>query len=471
MRFWLQGFKKPHCAAFLGMIVGCGGMTMSAMAQTKFEQTTLSNGMNVVVLPDTRVPVVTHSIWYNVGAMDEHKGKTGLAHMTEHLMFKGTPRFPAGTMDKLVQRRGGVLNAFTSYDFTAYFQKVPLAALPEMMELEADRVNNLKLTDDDFNPERKVVAEERKLTTEADPTDRFFEKVTREHFSKTTYGHPIIGWAEDIAGYTKQDALDWYKTHYAANNAHLIFVGDVTLEKVMADISRTYGVLPREGHIPPRTLSVEPARKEPLEFIATDAQVQVPVWHTMYRAPSSFAGVAGAKVQKGEATALWVLAEILGGSDTARLHRALVLEKDLADDASASYDAVRAMESTFDISVQPKDGVTLDKIWPATRMVLDELLKNGVTEAELKQAKITIMADEIYARDDSFTAMYRVGMWLTAGGTMATFDDWRKELETLTVEDVNAVARKYLQENGRTTSILAGNEAELGSLKPNMPTE
>ena len=438
------------------------------LAQTKFEQTTLDNGLNVIVLPDHRVPVVTHSLWYNVGAMDEVKGKTGLAHMTEHLMFKGTPKYPAGTMDKLVQRRGGVLNAFTSYDFTAYFQKVPLTALPEMMELEADRVNNLKLTDDDFLPERKVVAEERKLTTEADPTDRFFEQVTRQHFSKITYGHPIIGWAEDIAGYTKQDALDWYKRHYAANNAHLVLVGDVNLKDIEAEISRTYGVLPREEKIPARVLAIEPARTAPLEFVHIDKQVQVPVWHTLYRAPSSFAGVAGAKVIKGESVALWVLAEVLGGSDTARLHRALVLEQQLADDADASYDAVRAMESTFDISVQAKEGVTLDKIAPAVQAVLNDLRENGITAAELQQAKVTIQADETYARDDSFTAMYRVGMWLTAGGTMATFDDWRTELKALTVAEVNAVARKYLVEAGRTTSVLAGHAKQLGSLKPNM---
>ena len=199
---------------------------------TPHEAYTLPNGLQVIVLPDTRVPVVTHSIWYNVGAMDEVAGKTGLAHMTEHLMFKGTPTNPAGTMDKLVQRRGGTMNAFTSYDFTAYFQKVPTPALAEMMALEADRMNNLELSEDDFQPERKVVAEERNLTTEADPADRFFEKVLRRHFSATTYGHPIIGWADDIAGYTKEDAMKWYQTHYAPNNAALVLVGDVSKAQV-----------------------------------------------------------------------------------------------------------------------------------------------------------------------------------------------------------------------------------------------
>ena len=439
-----------------------------AATTTPHETFTLPNGLQVVIIPDHRVPVVTHSLWYKVGAMDEQPGKTGLAHMTEHLMFKGTPTYPAGTMDKLVQRRGGIMNAFTSYDFTAYFQKVPLPALAEMTDLESDRMENLDLKEDDFQPERKVVAEERKLTTEADPSDRFFEQVMRRHYTKTGYGHPIIGWAEDIQGYTREDAMNWYKTHYAPNNAALILVGDITRAALEPMLASTYAKFPAEETVPPRRIDIEPARTTPLEFVRIDPQVQVPVWHSMYRAPSAFTGVAGAQAVKGEATALWVLAEILGGSDTARLHKALVLEQPLADDTSASYDAVRAMESTFDISVQPKEGVALDKLAPAVQAVLDDVLTNGVTEAELQRAKTTILADETYARDDSFTAMYRVGMWLTAGGTMETFDDWRTELEQLTVAKVNAAARKVLIEPGRTTAILAGNAKQLGSLKPNL---
>lgn len=426
---------------------------------------TLDNGLQVLVVPDARVPVVTHSIWYTVGAMDELPGKTGLAHMTEHLMFKGTPRHPMGEMDKIVQRKGGVQNAFTSYDYTAYFQKVPVQELPMMMDLESNRMANLALTDKIFQPERKVVAEERKLTTDSDPSDRFFEQVMRRHYAHHTYGHPIIGWGPDIQGYTVEDALAWYRRHYAPNNATLILVGDVTADSVKALVEKTYGAV-KPADVKARVLPVEPGRAGALQYVKVDAQVQVPGWHVFYRTPSHFQGVAGAKPVTGEATALWVLAEILGGSDTSRLYEALVVERQLADGAHASYDAVRAAESTFDISVQPKDGVTADKVGVAVSEVVAKLLKDGVTQEELDKARTSLRADEIYARDDSFTTMYRLGMWVTSGGDAAHFDDWQAELAKLTTADVDSVARKYLRDDASTLAVLVGKPAQLGTLQP-----
>jgi len=447
------------------------GMLLAATVTTRegwamdIETFTLDNGLQVVVVPDRRVPVVTHSVWYRVGSVDETPGKTGLAHMTEHLMFKGTPRHPAGEMDKIVQRKGGQQNAFTSYDFTAYFQKVPVQELPAMMDLESDRMANLVLDDKVFTPERKVVAEERKLTTDSNPGDRFFEEVLRRHYAHHTYGHPIIGWREDINAYTVGDALDWYKRHYAPNNATLIVVGDIDAAALRPLAEKTYGQV-KPTAVPPRVLPVEPPRSGPLEVIRVDAQVQVPSWSRFYRAPSTFAGIAGAPPVKGESTALWVLAEILGGGDTARLYQALVVERQLADGAHASYDVVRAGEGTFDLVVQPKDGVAADRIGPAVDEVLAEVLARGVTEAEVNKARTSLKADEIYARDNAFTTMYRLGMWVTAGGEVARFDDWQQELERLTVADVNAVAKKYLKAENATLAILAGKAAQLGSLKP-----
>lgn len=446
------------------LLASLGG-AMKGYAEMDIQGFTLDNGMKVVVVHDGRAPVVTHSVWYNVGSMDEKPGKTGLAHMTEHLMFKGTQKYPAGAMDKLVQRKGGVLNAFTSYDFTAYYEKVPVTELAPMMDIESDRMQHLQLSDAVFQPERNVVAEERKLRTDSDPTDRFFEQVMRRHYALHTYGHPVIGWGEDIQGYTFEDAMDWYKTHYAPNNATLILVGNITAEQVKPLAETYYGKLePRD--VPSRVVPVEPLRMAPLEYIKIDPQVQVAGVTLLYRAPSQFQGVAGAPVVKGEATGLWVLSEILGGGATARLYQELVVKQQLADGASAQYDAVRAGESTFDISVQPKEEVPADKVYEAVQALLDDVLTHGVTTDELQRAKVSLKADEIYARDDPFTSLYRLGMWVTVGGKLEDFNVWQEELDALTVADINALAQKYLKPEGRTLAVLAGNTAQLGKLKP-----
>lgn len=434
------------------------------MAMDNIESFKLNNGMQVLVVHDARAPVVTHSVWYKVGAMDEKPGKTGLAHMTEHLMFKGTEKYPMGAMDKIVQRRGGVQNAFTSYDYTAYYQKVPVTELDTMMDLESDRMTGLRLTDAIFQPERKVVAEERKLTTDSNPSDRFFEQVMRRHYAQHTYGHPVIGWAKDIQNYTFKDALDWYATHYAPNNATMILVGNVTAGDIRPMVEKYYGDIKTLPSVPPRVVDVEPARTGELAYVKVDPQVQVAGWHRIYRAPSQFQGVAGAGVVKGEGTGLWVLAEILGGGTTARLYQELVVKQQLADGASADYHAVRAGESTFDVSIQPKDTVAADKAGEAAMAVVADLVANGVTEEELRRAKVSLKADEIYARDDPFTNMYRLGMWVSCGGKVEAFNDWMAEMDSLTVADVNALARKYLKTESSTLAVLAGRKAQLGGL-------
>ncbi|RYG59424.1 MAG: insulinase family protein [Alphaproteobacteria bacterium] len=435
------------------------------MAMDNIESFKLDNGMKVVVVHDARAPVVTHSVWYKVGAMDEKPGKTGLAHMTEHLMFKGTEKFAMGEMDKIVQRRGGVQNAFTSYDYTAYYQKVPVTELETMMDLESDRMTGLRLTDAIFQPERKVVAEERKLTTDSNPSDRFFEQVMRRHYAHHTYGHPVIGWAADIQGYTFKDALDWYATHYGPDNATMILVGNVTAEGIKPMVEKYYGGIKSMRALPAREVSVEPLRAGDLSYIKTDPQVQVAGWHRIYRAPSNFQGVAGAEVVPGEATGLWILAEILGGGSTARLYQELVVKQQLADSASSDYHAIRVGESTFDVSVQPKDGVAADKAGDAAMAVIAKLLDEGVTEEELRRAKVSLKADEIYARDDPFTNMYRLGMWVSSGGKLEEFNTWMTEMDKLTVADVNALAQKYLKTEHSTLAVLAGNKAQLGTLE------
>ncbi len=244
----------------------------------------------------------------------------------------------------------------------------------------------------------------------------------------------------------------------------MILVGDVTAEGIKPMVEKHYGGIKPIASVPPRVVDVEPARAGALSYGKVDPQVQVAGWHRIYRAPSQFQGIAGAPVVKGESTGLWVLAEILGGGATARLYQELVVKQQLADSASADYHAVRAGESTFDMSVQPKDGIAADKAGDAAMAVVAQLVAGGVTEEELQRAKVSLKADEIYARDDPFTNMYRLGMWVSCGGTLETFNDWMAEMDALTVADVNALARKYLKTESSTLAVLAGNKAQLGLL-------
>lgn len=441
-----------------------------ADGRMQIEHATLANGMQVVVVPDHRAPVVTHSVWYRVGSLDEIKGDTGLSHMLEHLMFKGTAKHPYGELEKLVQRNGGVQNAFTSRDMTAYHQSVAKDKLPLMMELEADRMEGLVLTDQIFQPERSVVAEERKMRTDSNPVNRFFEKLQRAHFQRHPYGRPVIGWADDIQHYTFDKALMWYRQHYAPNNAILLVVGDTTLDEVMPLAEKTYGKVPARP-VAPRTAHVEPLRDAPIRLVAVDKDVQVPVFYRMYRVPSAFQGVGGGHAGTQDSTALWVLSEIFGGSETARLYQDLVVERKLADGASADYDAVGAGEATFDLYVSPKGGVAADKIEAAVDAAVAKLVDGGVTQAELDKARTNLMAEEVYARDDGDSTMYRLGSWLLAGGTVETFDAWQAQLKALTVADLNRVARLYLTGRETTTGVLAGTPKMLGALKPVAPAD
>ncbi len=451
---------------------GCADMNAMEMehaeGRMQIEHATLANGMQVVVVPDHRAPVVTHSVWYRVGSLDEVTGDTGLSHMLEHLMFKGTAKHPYGELEKLVQRNGGVQNAFTSRDMTAYHQSVAKEKLPLMMELEADRMEGLVLTDQIFQPERSVVAEERKLRTDSNPVNRFFEKLQRAHFQQHPYGRPVIGWADDIQHYTFDKALMWYRQHYAPNNAILLVVGDTTLAEVMPLAEKTYGKVPTRP-VAPRTAHVEPLRDQPVRLVEVDKDVQVPVFYRMYRVPSAFQGIGGGHAGTKDATALWVLSEIFGGSETARLYQDLVVKQKLADGASSDYDAVGAGETTFDIYVSPKVGVAADKVEAAVNAAVTKLVADGVTQAELDKARTSLMAEEVYARDDGDTTMYRLGSWLLAGGSVETFDAWQAELKALTVADLNRVAKLYLTGQETTTGVLAGTPKMLGAMKPVAP--
>ncbi len=425
----------------------------------KLETFSLSNGMNVVVMPDHRSPVVLHSVWYKAGSVDEPTGKTGIAHMLEHMMFKGTKKIKPGEISEIVARNGGQDNAFTSRDYTAYYQKVAKDKLPLMMELESDRIANLTLADKDFQPERDVVLEERRQRTDVKPINRFFEKLVHTHYPNHPYGNPIIGWREDIENYKLQDTLDWYGQHYAPNNATMILAGDITAKEAKPLVEKYYGSLEVKP-TPERGNYTEALRGEPVVLKHIDKEVQVPVFYRLYRAPSAFQNIGGGVEHTEDAMALVMLAEIFGNSETGILYEALVKDQQIADAANADYDAVSLGEGSIDIFIQPKPDVKLSTIDTAVAKQIETFIANGVDADDFARAKTSLLADDVYAQDDIFHSVYRLGLWLMAGGDVKTYDDWKQELTDLTPADVITVAKRYFDVNRSTTGLLAGNEAQ-----------
>lgn len=418
----------------------------------------LDNGMQVVLVEDHRAPVVINSVWYFAGSADEEKGVTGIAHMLEHMMFKGTDKIPAGEFSKIIARKGGQDNAFTSRDYTAYYQKIAKENLPTAVEMEADRIANLKINDEVFQPERDVVLEERRMRVENKPKYRFFEKLMKKAFPTHPYGNPVIGWREDIKNYKLEDATNWYGKHYTPNNSVLIMAGDITRDEVEPLIRSTYGRLEQKFDTPIRENWVEPKQKAPIVYEEKDPSIQVPMFYRLYRTPSMFEGIAGEFPKKKDIVALALLSSILGGDDTSHMYQKIVKEKHLADVAATDYDAVTRGEAVFDIYVEPKPGVTMKQIAQAVDDVLSDLQENGVSEEELKRARTAFLAQDVFGRDSVFRTVYMLGRWIISGGTVENFDEWQAIIKEITVEDVQRVATEYLTADLSTTGILTKGE-------------
>lgn len=429
------------------------GWVISAHA-LEHESFSLENGMEVVIVPDHRTPVVVHSVWYKAGAADEPVGKTGIAHMLEHMMFKGTDNIPAGEFSKIIARNGGKDNAFTSKDYTAYYQKISRDKLELVMQMEADRMVNLNISNETFQSERDVVLEERRLRVENKPIQRFFEKLNAVHYGDHAYAHPVIGWREDIENYALADALGWYKSNYGPNNATLVLVGDVTRVQAEPLVRKYYAPLAAR-EVNKNKIEPLPLSSKPLRFEKVDPEVQVPVFYRMYRAPSHFAGIANQPVDVNEVNALALMTQILGGNDTSLMYEVLVKELQLADSASASYNAVARGEETINLFVQPKPGVSLAEIEAALDTLI-ERFKTTPVALELVRARARFLADDVFTRDDPFTTAYRMGRWLMAGGAPGSFDEWQTQIKQVTPAGVQAVARKYLDINHSTSATLKG---------------
>lgn len=424
-------------------------LTLPALAEEPVTTFTLDNGLDVVVIEDHRAPVVVQMIWYRVGSADEPRGHSGIAHFLEHLMFKGTEKVAPNAFSGIVEAQGGDDNAFTSWDYTAYFQRIAADRLELVMEMEADRMRNLRLTEEDVATERQVILEERAQRTDSDPGALLMEQMRAAQFMNHPYGIPIIGWRHEMEQLSRDDALEYYERFYAPNNATLVIAGDVEPEAVKALVETHYGPLePSEG-IVPRDRPQEPPQLAERRLVLADERVSDPYVFRTYLAPERDPG------DQAEAAALTVLAELLGGNgQTSVLARALQFDKQVAVYTSAFYSGTSIDDATFGVAVIPAPGVSLEEAEAELDRVLGEFLEHGPDPAALERIRTQVRAGEIYARDDVESLARRYGEGLSVGLSQADIDGWDEALSAVTEADIMVAARKVLDRRNAVTGWL-----------------
>ena len=408
---------------------------------------TLDNGLRVVVIENHRAPAVMQMVWYRVGAADEEPGESGLAHFLEHLLFKGTKTVGVGEFSRVVARIGGRDNAFTSYDYTAYYQTVAAHELETVMKLEADRMQNLVLTDKVVLPERDVVLEERRSRTDNSPAAQLREQVRRSLYLNHPYGRPVIGWMSEIEALKTGNALSFYRKHYAPNNAMLIVAGDVTEAKVRELAQRYYGPIPRRD-VPERVRPKEPPQRAARTVTLSSERVTLPSWSRVYLAPSYTQG------DKPTSYALEVLGQVLGGGSTSFLYRRLVVERGIASGASAWYSGDALDYGEFGIHVTPKAGGSVTQIEAAVTEELGRALKEGFSAADIARAKKVMTAEAIYARDSLRAGPSAIGQAFATGMTIEDVEQWPERISAVTPEQVMEAAKAVLDERKSVTSYL-----------------
>jgi zinc protease len=409
---------------------------------------TLANGLELIVIPDHRAPVVTHMIWYKVGAADETPGKSGLAHFLEHLMFKGTAKNPTGKFSQVVARIGGQENAFTSQDYTGYYQRVPSDQLKTVMEFEADRMTGLQLTDDVVLPERNVILEEQNQRIGNNPRARLGEQIDAALYLNNPYGKPVIGWRHEMEELSRDDAIGFYRRFYAPNNAVVVIAGDVDPATARALVEETYGKVPRHNNLPPRIRAQEPPPVAARSLTLADARAEIPTLQREYLVPSF------ATSKRGESMALEVLAHILGSGSNSRLYRGLVVDKQVAVAANAWYDASTLDLSKFAIGGSPRPGVTLTQLEAETDAIVVEVIAKGVTAEELERAKTRLIADAVYALDNQASMARWYGTALTTGASVNDVKNWPDRIRAVTAEQVQDAARQWLDKRRSVTGYL-----------------
>jgi zinc protease len=409
---------------------------------------TLANGLEVVVIPDHRAPVVTHMVWYKIGAADETPGNSGLAHFLEHLMFSGTNKNPLGLFSQTVANLGGQENAFTSSDYTAYFQRVPRERLRTLMEFEADRMTGLVLNDDAVKLELDVVLEEYNMRVANSPHARLEEQMDAALFLNHPYGRPVIGWRHEIEKLGREGALAFYRRFYTPNNAVLVVAGDVTADEVRSFAEETYGRVAQVAQVSPRIRPREPAQDAARTVTLADPRVTQPNLQRNYLAPSA------TTAKPGESEALSVLAHILGRGSNSRLYQALVIDQGIAVSAGAGYSGRALDYSRFSIYGVPTLETTLPQFEQAIDAVVADISDKGVTGDELERAKSRLVADAVYAQDNQMSLAQWYGAALTTGSTVEKVGTWPNRVRGVTADAVRAVAREWLDKRRSVTGYL-----------------
>lgn len=436
---------------FAAMILTCLALTATAEDVTTY---TLDNGMDVVVIEDRRAPVVVHMVWYKVGSADEPEGQSGVAHFLEHLMFKGTDMLAPGEFSQVVAANGGSDNAFTSFDYTGYFQRVAADRLDLMMQMEANRMTNLALTPEDVSTERRVVLEERAQVTDSNPGALAREQLMAAQYQNHRYGVPIIGWEHEVAQLDMPELTAFYERHYAPNNAVLVVAGDVDPQDVLALARVHYGPIPANADLPDRARPTEPPQRAERRITYVDPRVSQPYIVRSYLAPERDSGA------QDDAAALVYLAELLGGSPfTSDLGRALQFDTQTAIYTNASYGGMSLDATTFSFVVLPSEGVSLSDAETAMDDVIAAFMDNEIDPARMDAIRAQLRASEIYALDDAQGLARRYGMALTSGLTVADVQAWPDILQAVTPEQIKDVAARVFDRNSAVTGwIVAAQE-------------
>jgi zinc protease len=437
-------------AAGLTFLLAAPAAAQPGRAAPDTFQFALANGMQVLVIPDHRAPVVTQMLWFKVGGVDDPPGLSGLAHFFEHMMFRGTKTVPGDQFSQIIAKNGGETNAFTTHDYTAFYEQIAKDRLGLAMQLEADRLANLNLTEATVGPERDVVMEERRMRVENEPQALTSEQMQAALHLSHPYGRPVVGWMEEIRHIDKVSAQDFYDHHYAPNNCILVIAGDVTPDEIRRMAQQYYGPVAARA-LQPRAEYAEPPRLAETRMTVARPDAKVPVFSRLYRVPSY------ATARPGRAEGLEVYAQVLGGGQTSILYRVLVEQKKLATDAGASYDGMDRDAGEFSVYAVPRPGVSLEALEKAVDQVLAVQAAHQPAAADLARAKTQLVAATTYRRDSQFAMATAYGQALAIGLTVNDVDQWPVRIEAVKAASVKAAAASLARKDAVSAYLIPGN--------------